>query len=65
MTNDLREAIKKRDNYISCLCGNSDLTNLILFGGDHIIPISEDGKTEADNLQTLCWRCNRRKKDDL
>lgn len=66
MTNDLREAIKKRDNYTCCLCGNSvfDEPNLLL-EVDHIIPISKGGKTEAGNLQTLCWRCNRKKKDNL
>ena len=62
MTNDLREAIKKRDNYTCCNCGNSvyDEPNLLL-EVDHIIPISKGGKTEASNLQTLCWRCNRLK----
>ncbi|MBR5027361.1 HNH endonuclease [Candidatus Saccharibacteria bacterium] len=62
MTNDLREAIKKRDNYTCCKCGNSVYKepNLLL-EVDHIIPVSKGGKTEADNLQTLCWRCNRLK----
>lgn len=62
MTNDLREAIKRRGNYTCCICGNSVLNepNLLL-EVDHIIPISKGGKTEASNLQTLCWRCNRAK----
>ena len=62
MTNDLREAIKKRDNYTCRICGNSVFNepNLLL-EVDHIIPISKGGKTEASNLQTLCWRCNRQK----
>ncbi len=62
MTNDLREAIKKRDNYTCQKCGNSVYKepNLLL-EVDHIIPIAKGGKTEADNLQTLCWRCNRLK----
>ena len=57
MTNDLREAIKKRDNYTCCKCGNSVYKepNLLL-EVDHIIPVSKGGKTEASNLQTLCWR---------
>jgi len=64
MTNDLREAIKKRDNYTCCICGNSVFKepNLLL-EVDHIVPVSKGGKTEASNLQTLCWRCNRRKSD--
>ena len=64
MTNDLREAIKKRDNYTCCKCGNSvyNEPNLLL-EVDHIVPVSKGGKTEASNLQTLCWRCNRAKGD--
>lgn len=66
MTNDLREAIKKRDNYTCCMCGNSVLKepNLLL-EVDHIIPVSKGGKTEASNLQTLCWRCNRSKSNKV
>ena len=62
MTNDLREAIKQRDHYTCCICGNSvyNEPNLLL-EVDHIIPVSKGGKTEASNLQTLCWRCNRKK----
>ena len=62
MTSDLRNAIKARDNYTCCICGNSVLNepNLLL-EVDHIIPISKDGKTTPENLQTLCWRCNRSK----
>ena len=64
MTADLREAIKKRDNYTCQICGNSVLKepNLLL-EVDHIVPVSKGGKTEASNLQTLCWRCNRAKSD--
>ena len=62
MTNELRERIKKRDNYTCCICGNSiyNEPNLLL-EIDHIIPISKGGKTEESNLQTLCWKCNRSK----
>ncbi|HEX5842416.1 MAG TPA: HNH endonuclease signature motif containing protein, partial [Pseudomonas sp.] len=28
---------------------------------DHVIPISKGGTTNEDNLQALCWRCNRKK----
>lgn len=64
MTKDLREAIKKRDNYTCCACGNSVFKepNLLL-EVDHIIPVAKGGNTEASNLQTLCWRCNRAKGD--
>lgn len=62
MTKKLREAIKNRDNYTCCNCGNSiyDEPNLLL-EVDHIIPVSKGGLTQNDNLQTLCWKCNRNK----
>lgn len=62
MTSKLRHYILERDNYTCKLCGNSTTfePNLLL-EIDHIIPISKGGMTELDNLQTLCWRCNRAK----
>jgi len=62
MTSKLREEIKERDNYKCCSCGIGikDEPNLLL-EIDHIIPLSKGGKTKYDNLQTLCWRCNRKK----
>lgn len=62
MTNQLREKIKKRDNYTCCRCGAclKDEPHLLL-EIDHIIPISKGGTTVESNLQTLCWKCNRNK----
>lgn len=62
MTSSLREKIKKRDNYTCKYCGNSikKEPNLLL-EVDHIIPLSKNGITTEENLQTLCWRCNRHK----
>lgn len=62
MTSPLREKIKKRDNYRCCNCnlGIVDEKNLLL-EIDHIIPVSKGGLTTEKNLQTLCWKCNRKK----
>ncbi len=66
MTKKMREFIKKRDNYTCCICGNSthEEPNLLL-EIDHIIPVSKGGCTVEDNLQTLCWKCNRSKSDKI
>ena len=66
MTPELREAIIRRDNWTCQMCGNSVFKepNLLL-EVDHIIPLSKGGKTEPNNLQTLCWRCNRAKSDKI
>lgn len=62
MTKQLRTKIKNRDNHTCRSCGISvrEEQNLLL-EIDHIIPLSKGGLTEENNLQTLCWRCNRSK----
>lgn len=62
MTSALREKIKKRDKYTCQHCKNS--TNKepnLLLEIDHKIPLSKGGITSEENLQTLCWKCNRSK----
>lgn len=62
MTRALREKIKTRDHFACCNCSVSvqDEPHLLL-EIDHIIPIAKGGLTTEDNLQTLCWKCNRSK----
>ena len=66
MTSKLREHIKSRDNFTCCHCSNSTFKepNLLL-EIDHIIPVSKGGYTTEENLQTLCWKCNRAKSNKL
>lgn len=40
------------------------LDNLLL-EIDHIIPVSKGGRTEEENLKTLCWKCNRSKSNKI
>lgn len=62
MTSKLRQQIKERDHFTCRRCGVSlkDEPHLLL-EIDHIVPVSKGGLTTEDNLQTLCWRCNRSK----
>lgn len=62
MTSKLRQQIKERDGYACQCCGVSVKQEPhLLLEIDHIIPVSKGGLTTEDNLQTLCWRCNRSK----
>ena len=56
ISEELRNKIFKRDDYKCKICGDKD--NLVI---DHIIPFSKGGKTELNNFQTLCGKCNREK----
>lgn len=66
MTSKLRNYIKVRDNFTCCTCGNSThVEPNLLLEIDHIIPVAKGGCTTEDNLQTLCWKCNRAKSDKI
>lgn len=66
MTKKLREFIKNRDNFTCCNCGNSTyIEPNLLLEIDHIIPVAKGGETVENNLQTLCWKCNRAKGDKI
>lgn len=62
LTQSLRYDILKRDNFTCQICGRSKKDGVKLHV-DHIIPVSRGGKTEPDNLRTLCQDCNLGKSD--
>lgn len=62
MTSALRRKILERDGFKCRKCGaNIEAEPNLLLEVDHIVPLSKGGLTQEDNLQTLCWRCNRSK----
>lgn len=62
MTSSLRQKIKERDKFTCQQCGNNiEKEPNLLLEIDHIVPLSKGGITSEDNLQTLCWKCNRSK----
>lgn len=62
MTSKLREQIKRRDGYTCKNCGISlAVEPHLLLEVDHIMPVSKGGLSVPENLQTLCWKCNRSK----
>ena len=61
VSNKLRFSIYRRDGYRCQCCGKSGATTCLEI--DHIKPIAKGGKTEYNNLQTLCRSCNKEKGD--
>ena len=59
-----RFLVMKRDNFKCCACGASPATDpRVVLHVDHIVPWAKGGRTEMDNLQTLCANCNQGKSD--
>lgn len=62
MTAKLRGMIKQRDSFTCQQCGISvSAEPHLLLEVDHMMPVSKGGLSTPENLQTLCWRCNRSK----
>ncbi len=57
MTKELKDKIKKRDNYTCQKCGKY-MPDEVGLHVDHIIPIKMGGKSVESNLQVLCDKCN-------
>lgn len=66
-----KNEVFERDNYTCQICGISrdfldslcdGLGDYLLLEADHIRSVSQGGSgKDIDNLQCLCWRCNRKK----
>ncbi|GER23270.1 hypothetical protein NCCP1664_17660 [Zafaria cholistanensis] len=66
MTARLRHFIKTRDNHTCRYCSVSiEAEPHLLLEVDHIVPVSKGGLSTPENLQTLCWRCNRAKSNKI
>lgn len=62
MTASLRYNVMKRDGFRCVICGRTADDGVKLHI-DHIKPIAKGGKTEIENLRTLCDICNHGKQD--
>lgn len=62
----LRFEVLKRDLFKCCACGASPAKDAsVELHIDHIIPWTKGGETIAENLQTLCSKCNLGKRDTI
>jgi 5-methylcytosine-specific restriction endonuclease McrA len=62
----LRNFIKCRDDHTRRSCSVSVAAEPhLLLEVDHVVPVSKGGLSTPEDLQTLCWRCNRTKSNKL
>lgn len=64
VTPGLRFHVFRRDGYRCRLCGRT-ADDGVKLEVDHIHPVARGGKTVYGNLWTLCFDCNRGKRDSL
>ncbi len=66
MTAKLRQFIKTRDRHTCRYCSVSLAAEPhLLLEVDHVVPVSKGGMSTPENLQALCWRCNRTKSNKV
>lgn len=53
----LRFKILRRDGFKCSYCGGTPKEGYVLHV-DHVVPVSEGGLTEEQNLVAACWACN-------
>lgn len=59
----VRMRVVRRDNYTCQICGRHLLDDEVEF--DHIIPFSKGGSSEEHNIRLTCFKCNRKKSDQV
>lgn len=64
VSDSVRYDVLRRDGFKCKICGATAKDGVKL-EVDHIIPVSKGGRTTMDNLQTLCERCNRGKRNKI
>jgi len=55
--------VLRRDSFTCCMCSANG--HGVKLEVDHKIPVAEGGSDALDNLQTLCFECNRGKRDSI
>lgn len=56
MSNGLRYKVMRRDGFHCQICGKTGKEAVLVV--DHVEPVARGGKTEMENLRTLCRDCN-------
>ena len=57
----IQEKVRQRANYLCEYCHACEQWQYVRFTIDHVIPLTEGGSNDLDNLALACFHCNRRK----
>ena len=62
---NVQHLIRERAQYLCEYCHTSELWQYVRFTIDHIIPITQGGTDDLENLTLACFHCNRRKSSHI
>jgi hypothetical protein len=62
---DIQQRVHERALNLCEYCHTSELWQYVRFTVDHIVPLSQGGTDDLENLCLACFHCNRRKSDLL
>ena len=57
----IQHLVRRRAGQICEYCHTSEQWQYVRFTIDHVIPLSQGGSDDAENLALACFHCNRRK----
>ena len=58
---EIQEQVRQRANFLCEYCHTNERWQYVRFTIDHIVPVSEGGEDNLENLCLACFHCNRRK----
>ena len=62
---EIQRLVRQRANHLCEYCHTAERWQYVRFTIDHVIPLSQGGSDDLDNLALACFHCNRRKADKL
>ena len=61
LSEDIRGIVRERANFLCEYCHTDERWQMVQFTIDHVIPQSQGGTGELENLCLACFHCNRKK----
>jgi HNH endonuclease len=65
ISDSIQDQVRQRSGYLCEYCHASELWQYVKFTVDHVIPVTQGGTDDLENLALACFHCNRRKTNRL